>query len=123
LLYIHLADDDFIGGIQNITFPSISVAEFDNGSIACTEFMVLEDKLAFEEVECFNISLLPLGIGEEFLVAFGENTSAIVEISDNDCKIHRFYPLPRVFLSLHPSLLSLSLPLSYTSSLPFISQW
>ena len=96
---VYLADDDFIGGVQNITFPSISEADFDNVSIACTEFVILEDKLAFEEVESFNVSLLPLEISEEFLAEFGENTSATVEISDNDCK---------------PLSLSLSLSLTLT---------
>ena len=83
---LHLAGDDFIGGIQNITFPSVSEDEFDNISIACTEFVILEDKLAFEEVESFNVSLLPLELSEDVLAQFGENTTATVEIIDNDCK-------------------------------------
>ena len=66
------------------------MADFDNISIACTEFVILEDKLAFEEVESFNISLLPLETSEEFLAQLGENTSATVEISDNDCKLLGF---------------------------------
>ena len=102
-LFCLLADDDFVGGIQSITFPPISVADFENIFIACTEFIILEDKLAFEEVESFNVSLLPLEISEDFLAEFGKNTSATVEISDNDCK----------FLSLN--LLSLAISLSLHS--------
>ena len=94
------------------------MADFDNISIACTDFIILEDKLAFEEVESFNVSLLPLEIGEEFLAEFGENTSATVEISDNDCKFLSFYlhlP-PFLSLSLPPPSLSLSSFLSLSHS-------
>ena len=107
LTSIHLAGEDFIGGVQNVTFPSVSEADFDNVSIACTEFVILEDKLAFEEVENFSVSLLPLEISEEFLAEFGENTSATVEIRDNDCKFLSLLVCLSLFLSLS---LSLSIP-------------
>ena len=97
------------------------MADFDNVSIACTEFIILEDKLAFEEVESFNVSLLPLEISEEFLAEFGENTSATVEISDNDCKFLGFYlslPLPSPSLSSLPPL-----SISFSHILTFILQW
>lgn len=110
-----LAGDDFVGGIQNVTFPAISVDDFDNVSIACTEFIILEDKLAFEEVESFNVSLLPLEISDEFSVQFGENTSVTVEISDNDCELLGFLSLFPPPPPIHSH--SLTLPPSVSLSL------
>ena len=48
----------------------MSEDEFENVSIVCTEFVILEDKLAFEGVENFTVNIPPWNLAMNTLLSW-----------------------------------------------------
>ena len=74
--FLHTADADFVPASRNITFPPSPT-----GSRVCTSFGIINDAIAFENPEQFNVELiLPSN------VSLGGNSEAWVTIIDDDGK-------------------------------------
>ena len=70
---------DFVSAVKAVQFAAISEADFSRPYISCSNFSILDDKIAFEGDETFTVMIKPLASAE-----LGGNSTANITILDND---------------------------------------